>query len=98
MAIIDALEGHVRGGGRLMYLGGNGHYWVTAVDPRRPHLIEIRRGNSGGRTWESAPGEAYLSSTGEPGGLWRHRGRPPNRLLGVGFSAQGADERAPGLP
>jgi N,N-dimethylformamidase len=95
-AMLDALEGHVQGGGRLMYLGGNGHYWVTAVDPGRPHMIEIRRANSGGRTWESAPGEAYLSSTGEPGGLWRHRGRPPNRLLGVGFSAQGADERAPG--
>ncbi len=95
-ALLDALEDHVHGGGRLMYLGGNGHYWVTAVDPRRPHMIEIRRANSGGRTWESAPGETYLSSTGEPGGLWRHRGRPPNRLLGVGFSAQGADERAPG--
>jgi N,N-dimethylformamidase len=96
LAILDALEGHVRLGGRLMYLGGNGHYWVTAVDPLRPHMIEIRRANSGGRTWESDPGECYLSSTGEPGGLWRHRGRPPNRLLGVGFSAQGVDERAPG--
>jgi N,N-dimethylformamidase len=96
LAILDALEGHVRLGGRLMYLGGNGHYWVTSVDPRRPHMIEIRRGNSGGRTWESAPGECFHSTTGEPGGLWRHRGRPPNRLLGVGFSAQGADERAPG--
>lgn len=96
LSILDALEGHVQLGGRLMYLGGNGHYWVTSVDPRRPHLIEIRRGNSGGRTWESAPGEGYHSTTGEPGGLWRHRGRPPNRLLGVGFSAQGADARAPG--
>ena len=83
--ILDALEGHVHLGGRLMYLGGNGHYWVTSVDPRRPHVIEIRRGNSGGRTWESAPGEGYHSTTGEPGGLWRHRGRPPNRLFGVGF-------------
>jgi N,N-dimethylformamidase len=94
--ILNALEGHVRLGGRLMYLGGNGHYWVTSVDPRRPYLIEIRRGNSGGRTWESAPGEGYHSTTGEPGGLWRHRGRPPNRLFGVGFSAQGADVPAPG--
>ncbi len=89
LSILDALEGHVHLGGRLMYLGGNGHYWVTSVDPRRPHLIEIRRGNSGGRTWESAPGEGYHSTTGEPGGLWRHRGRPPNRLLGVGFSRAG---------
>ncbi len=96
LQVIDALEDHVNRGGRLMYLGGNGHYWVTAVVPGRPHMIEIRRGHAGGRTWESEPGECYLSSTGEPGGLWRHRGRPPNRLLGVGFSAQGADEHAPG--
>ena len=26
-----------------MYLGGNGFYWVTAVDPERPHVIEVRR-------------------------------------------------------
>ena len=61
LAIIDALEAHVHRGGRLMYLGGNGHYWVTAGSTPIPHLIEIRRGNFGGRTWESAPGEAYLS-------------------------------------
>lgn len=94
--LLDALEEHVEGGGRLMYLGGNGFYWVTSVDPSRPHLIEVRRGNAGGRSWESRPGEGYHSTTGEPGGLWRHRGRPPNKLVGVGFSAQGADEKAPG--
>ncbi len=94
LAMLDALETHVRGGGRLMYLGGNGFYWVTSAD--KDGLIEIRRGTSGGRAWESEPGECYHSSTGEPGGLWRHRGRPPNRLFGVGFAAQGADEKAPG--
>src|SRR4030095_10043738 len=26
---------------------------------------------------------------GELGGLWRRIGRPPNRLVGVGFAAQG---------
>ncbi|MCU1491561.1 MAG: subunit beta of N,N-dimethylformamidase [Acidimicrobiaceae bacterium] len=94
--LIDAFEAHVEGGGRLMYLGGNGFYWVTSVHPERPHLIEVRRGNAGGRAWESDPGETHHATTGEQGGLWRHRGRPPNRLLGVGFSAQGADDDAPG--
>jgi N,N-dimethylformamidase len=94
--MLDALEAHVQGGGGLMYLGGNGFYWVTSAAPHEPHFIEIRRGTSGGRAWESEPGEGYHSTTGEPGGLWRHRGRPPNRLLGVGFSAQGADDHAPG--
>lgn len=76
-------------GGRLMYLGGNGFYWVTTIDPERPHVIELRRGASGTRTWESLPGETYHSTTGEPGGLWRLRGYAPQRLLGVGFAAQG---------
>ncbi|NLT06821.1 MAG: N,N-dimethylformamidase large subunit, partial [Solirubrobacterales bacterium] len=28
---------------------------------------------------------------GDPGGLWRHRGRPPHALVGVGFVAEGWD-------
>ena len=93
--MLDALDEYLAGGGRLMYLGGNGFYWVTAFDPERPHVIEIRRTPGTTRAWEAAPGEYHLSSTGEPGGLWRHRGREPQKLLGVGFSAQGFDRNAP---
>jgi N,N-dimethylformamidase len=92
--MLDALEQHLSTGGRIAYLGGNGFYWVAAVYRDRPHLLEVRRGNAGTRAWESAPGEAHLAATGEPGGLWRHRGRPPNALVGVGFCAQGWDGRA----
>jgi N,N-dimethylformamidase len=38
-----------------------------------------------------APGEFHLSFTGEYGTLWRHRGRAPQRLVGVGFGAEGFD-------
>lgn len=86
---LGALENYLDDGGRLMYLGGNGFYWVTAVDPNRPHIIEVRRGVNGTRSWTSAPGESYLSTTGEPGGLWRYRGKPPQKLAGVGFTSQG---------
>jgi N,N-dimethylformamidase len=72
-----------------MYLGGNGFYWVTSVDPQRPYSIEVRRGFSGTRTWSSEPGEEHHATTGERGGLWRHRGRAPQRLVGVGFTALG---------
>lgn len=37
----------------------------------------------------SPAGEAYQSFDGEYGGLWRRNGRPPNRLVGIGFAAQG---------
>ena len=89
--MLDSLEAYLAGGGRLMYLGGNGFYWVTAMDAARPHLVEVRRGLNGTRSWTSQPGESRLSLTGEIGGLWRNRGRFPNQLVGVGFAAQGWD-------
>jgi N,N-dimethylformamidase len=84
-----AIRGYLEDGGRLMYLGGNGFYWVTSIDPTRPHVIELRRGVSGTRAWENLPGEHPHSTTGELGGLWRLRGQPPQRLVGIGFAAQG---------
>lgn len=94
--MMTALESYLSAGGRLMYLGGNGFYWVTSVDRERAHVVEVRRGMAGTRAWNSAPGELYHSTTGELGGLWRHRGKTPNRLVGVGFTAQGWGEIAPG--
>ncbi|MFI0405816.1 N,N-dimethylformamidase beta subunit family domain-containing protein [Actinomadura sp. 3N508] len=94
--MLDAHEAYLAGGGRVMYLGGNGFYWVTGVSPQQPHVIEIRRAHTGTRGWEVPPGETHLSTTGEAGGLWRHRGRAPQRHVGVGFAAQGG--RGKGRP
>lgn len=90
-AMLDALESYLNSGGRLMYLGGNGFYWVTSYHPEKPYLIEVRKGESGSRAWQAAPGEYYHSTTGERGGLWRNRARAPQKLVGVGFAAQGFD-------
>jgi N,N-dimethylformamidase len=87
--MLDSLDQYLSRGGRLMYLGGNGYYWVTSIDTERGDVIEVRRGHAGSRTWESAPGAVYHSNTGARGGRWRHRGRPPNHLVGVGFAASG---------
>lgn len=93
--MLDAVRGYLDGGGRLMNFAGNGFYWVTALDPEHGHTIEIRRRPPSTRIWESAPGEGNLSFTGELGGLWRYRNRQPQRLVGVGFTAQGL---GPGRP
>lgn len=93
--MLDAVESYLVGGGRMMYLAGNGFYWVTQLDPEEGHTVEIRRLGPATRAWEPAPGEGYLSTSGELGGLWRHRGRAPQRLVGVGFTAQGS---GPGRP
>ncbi len=87
--MLDGVERYRDGGGKIMYLGGNGFYWVTGVVSEAPLVVEIRRGHAGIRTWESRPGELILASTGLQGGLWRHRGRAPQRLVGVGMCAQG---------
>jgi N,N-dimethylformamidase len=91
VAMLDALEGYLRGGGRLMYLGGNGFYWKIAHHPSRAGVIEVRRAEGGVRAWAAEPGEYHHSFTGEYGGLWRRNGRAPQRLAGVGFISQGFD-------
>ncbi len=84
-----AVEDWLECGGRLMYLGGNGLFWVTATHPDMPGVIEMRRGFAGSRDWTSEVGEEWLSFEDRVGGLWRHRGTAPQRLVGVGFTAMG---------
>jgi N,N-dimethylformamidase len=88
--MLEALEGYVATGGRVIYAGGNGFYWVTAFHPEKPHLIEVRK-FEGSRAWQADPGQYYLSTTGELGGLWRFRGIPPQKIVGTGFTAEGVD-------
>ena len=89
--MLDYLHAYVEGGGRLMYMGANGFYWVINYDPENKNVIEVRKGH-GSNAWRCRPGEFHLSFTGEYGTLWRHRGRAPQRLVGVGFGAEGFDE------
>lgn len=84
--MLTGLRGYLADGGRLMYLGGNGMYWVSSLSPHKPHVLEVRRGVSGTRAWSSSPGEVHHSSTGVMGGPWRDRGLPPQSTVGIGFS------------
>ncbi|SKB06371.1 N,N-dimethylformamidase beta subunit family domain-containing protein [Aeromicrobium choanae] len=94
--MLDGLEGFIAAGGRVMYLGGNGLYWVTSISDLDPSVVEVRRGNAGTRSWSDAPGESVHSTSGEPGGLWRHRGRAPQKYVGVGMTSQGWGRHTPG--
>ena len=89
---LDALQDYVSGGGRLVYLGGNGFYWRIANSAAVPDVLEVRRAEGGIRAWAAEPGEYYHALDGGYGGLWRRNGRPPQMLAGVGFSAQGLFE------
>jgi N,N-dimethylformamidase len=87
-ALLDAYEEHLRGGGNLAYLGGNGMNGSVSVDAERPHVLEVRRTETQGLVWQAEPGEHHHAS-GEYGGDWRRRGRPEHRTLGVGLRAFG---------
>jgi N,N-dimethylformamidase len=93
---LDALHNYTERGGRLMYLGGDGWYWVQSFHPSyeaqgRGVLAELRRCESGIRTWRADPGEYYHQGTGELGGMWRFRGRYLHAIAGTGMSSQGFD-------
>ncbi len=93
--MLDAVDRFLEEGGRFMYLGGNGMYWVTDPHPERPHMVEVRRTHAGTRAWQSEPGECFQQTTGGASGLWRYRGRPPHAAYGVGMTAHGYDYAIP---
>lgn len=88
---LDALEAFTANGGRLMYLGGNGFYATTSYDPENPHVVEIRRASGGTRPHQTPFAEQRHATSAEAAGLWRDKGKAPERLVGVGMSAQGFD-------
>jgi len=83
--MLDAYEDYFASGGRGMYLGANGFYWITSQHPEKPWLIEVRKGETGDQAWRGRPGELFHSTTGERGGLWRMRARAPQKNLGHGL-------------
>ncbi len=85
----DSVQSFLHNRGRLIYLGGNGFYWRVSTHTDHPETIELRRAEDGNRSWASEPGEYYHAFDGAYGGLWRRNGRPPQALVGVGYTAQG---------
>lgn len=94
-AMLDATEDYVAGGGRYIYMGGNGYYWNVAFRDDEPWTMEVRKLDSGMRAWNARPGEHYLATTGQKSGLWKNLGRPPQKLVGIGFIAEGFETSRP---
>ena len=93
--MLDATEDFVAGGGRYIYMGGNGYYWNVGFRDDDPSIMEVRKLDSGMRAWAARPGEHYLATTGQKSGLWKNLGRPPQKLVGVGFIAEGFETSRP---
>jgi N,N-dimethylformamidase len=88
----DGVEAYQQQGGRFMYMGANGFYWSISFHPNDPQVIEVRRGITGSGAWFNNSGEMRHSFTGEMGGIWRDRNKPPQKLAGVGWIAEGFDK------
>ena len=93
---LDAIHNYMQRGGRFMYMGADGWYWVHSYHPAydgkgRGIVTEMRRCESGIRTWRADPGEYYHQGTGELGGMWRFRGRYLHTIAGTGMSSEGFD-------
>lgn len=86
---LDTYTAYAKRGGNIMYLGGNGFYWASALDNAQPHRLEVRRGDQGVRTYTVPGGERTFSTNGQLGTLWRSRGRAANYLFGVGCAGEG---------
>lgn len=92
---LDAYSNFAAQGGNICYLGGNGFYWLSVLDERNPHRLEVRRGDQGVRTFGLPGGERHHALNGAQGGLWRSRGRPANHLFGVGCCGEGSGDGVP---
>lgn len=86
----DAWEDYLAEGGRGMYLGANGLYWIVSFHPEKPWVMEVRK-ELGVTAWASPPGESHHSTTGERGGRFRRRARATQKIWGTGMSSYGFD-------
>ena len=86
--MLDNLSEFLRRGGNVIYLGGNGLYWVVSLHPSKPYLMEVRRWG-GSQTCSVDPADRSHQFEPRLGGTWAHSQRPPNALVGVGFAGFG---------
>jgi N,N-dimethylformamidase len=86
-----AYEAYQLEGGRWIYLGADGFYWVSEYHPDNLNIIEVRKGEAGTRAWTANPGEYNNAFDGKFGGMWRARGRIPSKVCGLTFTAYGFD-------
>jgi N,N-dimethylformamidase len=89
--MFSAYEQYQQNGGRWLYLGANGFYWVSEYHPDNNNITEVRKGEAGTRAWTANPGEYNNAFDGKYGGMWRARGRIPSKLCGLTFTAYGFD-------
>ena len=93
--MFDAIALWTTGGGRLMYLGGNGFSMNVNFDAERPWIMENRRVELWERGEEVQRSEAFNSTDGRRGGYFTASGRQPAAVTGVESATMGFDHSYP---
>ena len=75
-AMLNAYEQYAAGAGHVMYMGGNGFYWVISYSVEKPWIMEVRRGENGVRAWQAWPGRNLAQHHRREG---RHLAQPGPR-------------------
>ena len=65
--MLSAYEQYAAGGGRVMYMGDNGFYWVISFSAEKPWIMEVRRGENGVRAWPGVAGRNLAQHPGREG-------------------------------
>src|SRR5579859_4347706 len=81
--MLDAIAQYQREGGRWMYLGGGGFYWVTSYHSQLPGVMEVRKDSI--YSGLHPPYEWRHAFDGRSGGQWSNNARPGQLLVGVGI-------------
>jgi N,N-dimethylformamidase len=76
--IFDAIADYTAGGGRFIYMGGNGWFWSVGAHPELPGVMESRNFHD--------IGDRYLRN-GNQGGLMHETGRTNGPVFGVEMGA-----------
>ncbi|HEY7143543.1 MAG TPA: N,N-dimethylformamidase beta subunit family domain-containing protein [Streptosporangiaceae bacterium] len=91
----DAISDWTAGGGRLMYLGGNGFAMNVTFSPERPWIMENRRVELWERGEEVQRSEAFHAADGMRGGHLSASGRQAAAVTGVESATMGFDHSYP---
>jgi N,N-dimethylformamidase len=93
--MFDAIALWTTGGGRLMYLGGNGFSMNVNFDAERPWIMENRRVELWERGEDFQRSEAINATDGRRGGYFTASGRQPAAVTGVESATMGFDHSYP---
>src|ERR1700679_3120157 len=87
--MLDATEDYIAGGGRFICMGANSFCCNVAFRDDEPWIMECRKTGGHWKAWLARPGEYYLATTGQTGGIWTGYRGWGQKLVGNTFAGEG---------